>query len=274
MSAQYVHIQVNLNSLLGGLLHSLQRTINVVSVGLQGVGTLQGELPSLPGAWATFAPRGPGECTAEEAREHYRVWALRAGFRDHIEAINPFLEKAREVCALYSLKTLSEVKGRDWNEAVVKQAEEFHWMGLAKKHQYLRDRFDIELSLSAELESINDTRNCLVHRAGVVGSQDVNEDDALVVKWRRYALVVEGEQGERMLSPSNRVVEEGETVSLRTSQKASRPFAVGDSVSFDTQEFSEIGYTLYLYGQELTEKVQAYGERCGIEFRELERDTK
>ena len=267
--AKYVRVHVNLDGLLGGLQSSLQATVDVVSVGLMGVRVAPEREVLLPGAWASFAPGGPQGRTVADVRGEYPTWALRCGFRDHIEAISPFLEKSREVCAIYSLNILPEVKGRDWNKAVVKEAKEFHEMGLPAKLEHLQDDYGIELQFGEEVKSINKARNCLVHRAGVVAPRDVNEGDTLIVRWRRYELVVKGEQGERRITPDDPVFEKGEIIRLHADRAVSRRFAFGDSLIFDAQEFSEIGYTLSLFAQDLVHQVQKYGKRCGIQSREL-----
>lgn len=267
MAKYDLSIHVDLGALLGGLQRSLQRTIDLVSLGLIAVDLAPPGALSLPEAFFEFTPALNQKRTVETAKEEYKSWALCSGLRDCVEAISAFLEEVRRVCAVYSLKTMEEVRGGDWNARMVNEPRKFHRFGLPNKLRYLAETYSLDTDLSEELLSINRARNCLVHRGGVVSERDTNEGDTLVVKWRRLEMTVRGETGERVVESPGHVFEAGEMLSVREGS-ASKTFHKGDSITFTPQEFSELGYTFFVFGQHLVKKLEDYGRECGVPFRQ------
>lgn len=266
MTKYDLSIHVDLRALLGGLQRSLQRTIDLVSLGLIAVDSAPAGALSLPQAFFQFTPAPNQKRTVETAKEEYKSWALCSGLRDCVEAISAFLEEVRTVCAVYSLKTMEEVRRADWNARMVNEPRKFHRFGLPNKLGHLAETYSLDTDLSEELLSINRARNCLVHRGGVVSERDTNDGDSLVIKWRRLEIIVRGDAGERVAEP-HALFEAGEEMFPREGT-ASRTFHKGDSITFTPQEFSELGYTFFVFGQRLVKKIEDYGRECGVPIRE------
>lgn len=268
MTIHQVKVRVDLNAHLGGLLRSLQETIDYVSVGIMAVPGLSGEDVRLPGAIFQFYPvRSDQRRSLDQVKSEYPIWALRHGFRDQIEIISHYLEETRTACALYSLNMLNEVRGKDWNTVILKGREKFNWKKFPEKLDFLEQKYGIILNLAEEVKSINKARNCLVHRRGIVSQADANDGNRLTVMWRGLEITATGAQGERNVIPGKTIVEGGEILQLGF-VSGSKSFAHGESVSFSASEFSEISLTLYLFGEDLAKKVEEYGRKCGIKFRE------
>lgn len=124
--------------------------------------------------------------------------------------------------------------------------------------------FNVDADFQTLVLSINTGRNCLVHRGGIVQAQDLDTQEGMLVRWRKWELVVVGVAGERVVTPPA-VVSAGERAGLRE-VGSSRLFKLGDRVVFSTQEFSELCSTLFRFGQTLVASLEAYARARNIPF--------
>ena len=276
MTTQHVNVHVNLGALLGQLQHAIQRTIYLAALGLNATPRLIQDDLQLLGTSISMQLAGPSVWPIEEAREGFEHWILMNGLRDATEAISGFLEETRMVLAVWQLGIRSRsgpVTGADWHEATVSQQQRFHRLGLPDKIDNLQKSYSLLLDpdLVGHLRTINNARNCLVHRQGIVQERDVNEDGALRVSWRRLALVIQGPEGERAGFPGA-IVDVGETlyVSIRD---VSKLFPLGNAISFSVQEFADICWSLSLLGLSTTKLIEDWARERGIELQMPQDDT-
>jgi hypothetical protein len=138
---------------------------------------------------------------------------------------------------------------------------------LPDKIQHLQDTYSLALDpdLVRHLQSINAARNCLVHRRGLVQEQDLNEDGALRVSWRRLAPVITGAAGEREFYPGILVVP-GESVGV-SNRDVSKSFPLGTAIAFSVQEFADVCWSLFLFGDSTTKRVEDWARAHGYELR-------
>jgi hypothetical protein len=268
MAKDHLSVRVELGGLIGGLQRSIQRCVGLVSFGLLAMeNTTDGEL-ELPGAYFQLAIAGDEHRRFAAVKEDFQTWILTGGLRDSVEAVSVSLEQARSVCAVWSFAPGADITGQEWNERMVTEARKFHRLGLPHKIGFLKDEYDPRLApdLTEHLLSINRARNCLVHRRGIVSDLDVNSPDGLLVRWLKMELLIEGPSGQRSVIPPARA-EAGETVSLRQAE-TTKLFRVGERVAFDAQEFSELCWTFFRFGQQLVSNLEAYGRARGVPFTE------
>lgn len=269
MAEHTFSVHVNLAALTSQLQRALQRSIDLTSFGLMAAARAPREdALKLPGAWFQLATAGNEALDFESAGAEFQKWAVACGLRDSIEAMRVFLEEARNIVAVWSLTGRPTIMGEEWNAKMVREAREFHKMGLPGKIEFLKKNYDpVLLPDSAdEVLSINDARNCLVHRRGIVADRDLNALDGLLVQWRKFELVVRGPGGERVIVPPA-TIQGGETLSGRQA-RASRLFRLGEGVSFSPQEFAELCWTLLWFGKALVQNVEAHGKAKGVKFTE------
>jgi hypothetical protein len=155
-----------------------------------------------------------------------------------------------------ALRLSAEVTGSVWNSEMVEQGQKFDWLSLPKKFEYLENKFGLERpELSGDVLSINAARNCLAHRGGVVGRQDVRgvTDDGLVVSWRKIQIRVRGVNGERVIAEPARV-EKGELVMMELSQ-TSRSFKLGQKIELSVSDYVGIATTLTVFGLQLDDSI-------------------
>jgi hypothetical protein len=213
------------------------------------------QLPGIRDAWIHLAPA----TTIDDAlTADFEAWCLSNALRDAIEAINWFLEEAREVCGVYKLTQREEFPAEDYL-AFQAMRNKFHEYGLPPKLQYLKTEFGVSAGdeITTSLVSANDTRNCLVHRRGIVAERDKNTDDGLMVRWLTLALQAGVDGSLRSVGPGSEISKD-EALQV-VSQARSKIFTVGDRIRFDPQEFSEVCLTLRLFVTRMTRSIEEYG---------------
>jgi hypothetical protein len=258
--------------MIGALQRSLQRTLDIVSFGLQAAEKAKDiDRLLLPEIRMHFSIAENRKLDVESARKEFRIWVIASGLRDCAEAVNPLMEEARKVCALYLLAEKKRIKNVELQQKVFGPIRKYHRAGLPDKLKILREEYDPILipELSDHVMSINAARNCLVHRKGIVAEQDLNTPDALMVRWRRKELLVRDDEGNENVIELPYLAEKDVTASLRFVD-AGRVFNLGEAINFSTREFSDLCMTFFFFGQQLVANLQKYGETKGMAFRHPE----
>ena len=268
MSTHAINVTVNLNALRGELQRSLQKTIYLVAAGLQTKEHISANQLQLPTASISIEFNSGLNWDHDKAQEEYSKWVLSNGFRDAIENVSAFLESAHRVLSFWELagkqKDGTDITGADWNDVIVNAGRKFHVLGLPHKLEHIKKQHAIlfDETLGSHVLSINQARNCLVHRVGIVSDRDLTTDNALEVQWRRMVFVVQNKDGEKELVMGE-VVEKGSGLAMRHEDKT-KSFALGSRIEFTVQEFSDISWCLFLFANELVLKVSDYGVKKGF----------
>lgn len=268
MAEYSITLHVNLAAVTSHLQRVLQGTIDLTSFGLMAAERAQNEEGlKWPGAWFQLSTAGNEALDFDGASADFKQWVVAAGLRDGIEAVGYFLEEVRKVCAAWSFSGRPSILGEEWISKMEREPKKFHRLGLPDKMEFLRKDYGADAFLpdsADEVLSINDARNCLVHRRGIVADRDLNMPDGLLVRWRKVELVVRGPGGERVIVPPA-TINAGEALAGREG-KASKLFRLGESVSFSPQEFAEMCWTLLWFGKTIVQRLEAYGKEQSIRF--------
>jgi len=154
-------------------------------------------------------------------------------------------EKSKDKAGLISVSELSAVM----------EGKSFHRMGQPDKLDHLRRRHSIDLDsgLQRHLESINNARNCLVHRQGVVTERDLNGGSHMVVEWRKFRALMQSGSNESELKLGEPVGADA-TLVLRVVDDR-KEFGLGETVRFDEQEFADVVSGIYSFAMDLVRKV-------------------
>jgi len=262
----------------GVLQAELQRAVDLVAFGLRAADTATPVDLSIPGVSSHVSPAQSRSLSIEEARAEFRSWILANGFRDCVEAIGPSLEWARKFCFIWTRPgdvTIQEdgtitlgaiISGEEWNKEIIEGAKKFDFMGLANKLSHLEQKYGFRPpSLHEHILTLNKARNCLSHRRGIVGEEDVNDPSGpfLRIVWRRLQFTVRTEQGEKPLElPAH--VEAGSLLAMSFVDTSKR-FAIGERLQITPEEFVEMAMTFLLFALQLQESLKQMEERRRIE---------
>lgn len=260
---------LELESPSGEIQKAIQRSIDLVSFGLQAADRLETESLEIPGQRFQLSPVKNLAMEVEQARDEFRTWVLANGLRDCVDAIGPSLEWARKTCFLWTregevtekidgkLNLSAKITGEEWNVHIIDEARDFEYWPLRKKLNHLQDKYHLpQPELSEAVLSISYARNCLTHRKGIVGLEDLKDksEGGLLVTWSRLEIKASGEEGERVLELPSRV-QEGEILSLGF-VSVSKKFALGDRILFSPAEFVEISLTFLLFALEIENSIK------------------
>jgi len=268
MEKKVLSVRIDLDAVTAVPSKAIWRSTQLVAYGFEAAdelhkavtdGRVLDELPGIRGTWMNLAPPTKIDSLV---REEFERWCLVNALRDPIEAINWFLEEVRRVCAIYELGKRESFTAEEYF-AFEDFAKKFHGYGLPPKLEYVLKNFSVTAGteLTEHLKSVNDARNCLVHRRGIVEPHDANADAGLRVTWRTLIVRAGNEDESRAIEPGS-LVKQGEIVRLVAEDRV-RTFALGERITFTAQEFIEICLSLQLFVNEMVRSVQNYGQRPG-----------
>jgi hypothetical protein len=109
------------------------------------------------------------------------------------------------------------------------------------------------LEFTPEMQSLQDVRNCLEHRGGVVGEKDLDAAGKLRLVLPTLVPFANEETGAVELHAGYYAKKNTEIVVKRISRE--REYALGERFAFTAQEFSEIANGCWLLSQSLLEKL-------------------
>lgn len=134
-----------------------------------------------------------------------------------------------------------------WNETIVLGAQKFDRLTLPDKVDRLEEIGLHRPPFTDVIFSLNAARNCLTHRAGIVGPMDLKSphDEGLEVMWTRIAMTSSDGREVRIGSQVD-----GGTITVEVTP-TSRTFAIGERVTLTEDEFAEIAQTFLFYAQQV-----------------------
>jgi hypothetical protein len=243
--------------------------MSLVAIGLNAKKGISTEDLQLPEVTTYHHFDSTNQWTVEQAGEGWESWVLRNGFRDVAEAISGLLEETQSVLSYWQLVKIQDsrpIQGEDWNEMVVSRGSRFHRLGLPDKIDFLKKEYGLLLAdaLVQQVLSINAARNCLVHRGGVVTTQDTRGADQLVIEWSALVMLLIENGIEKEIEPPY-LVEAGGQIGVATRPRT-KAFAVGQVVIVTAKEFSQICWTLFIFAMTCAQMLEAHGKAQGIQF--------
>lgn len=268
------HHQFKINVDLRGITNRAQlisqRTINFVALGLnstESISTNNLELPDLTIQQHFHSAAFENE---ENLKSSWKRWVLLSGFRDIAEAVGAILEEVQRVLSFWKLVELQQQKGKlhgsDWNFIIEGRRKKFHQLNFPRKLDFLNTKYSFKLNeeIISQISSINAIRNCLAHRMGLVSSEDVNEDQKLILKFSTLEISV-SENGEEVPIKLPYYAEKETQISV-TSKPRQLQFGLRQFVNIETEDFSQVCCTLFCFAQNCSSELETYGKSKGINF--------
>ena len=261
---KHVKISVNTGALLGNFLADIQSLLDIITFVYAGLESADEELYQEHLSFMSFHPATNRKLTFEDAGKRSRQWLLTSFLTDCVNATGNFLDECRKICAVYRLGGQGKIVGQEFKDVFERDWSRFHRLGFPDKFQSLKNEFGAETQFEEHFLSLNQARNCLVHRRGVVSSRDTNEKDKLVVKWRIMQLVASPPDGnEEIPIHEPTTVEGGWSIGVKF-QDRFRAFEIGQRITLQAVELYQSIFTLYSFASELVKSIEAYGVAQGV----------
>jgi len=266
MASHKINIKIDLGGLIGELGRSVQRTISLVASGLRVKQHITSESLYLPDINVGMTYDRPIWTTDETQNEFVR-WLLINGFRDVTESVSAFLESVHDVLSFWEIacyqQSKTEVTGGDWNRIIVGGHKSFNKRHFPDKLNHISSHeINIEAKLKNQVLTINATRNCLVHRRGVVLNVDLNIGGGLQIQWTKMVLILINKDGEKEVVPPFEA-DKGDKIALRNREEK-KIFPLGTQIQFTVQEFSDICWCVFLFGNSLKDSIEKRGLELGL----------
>lgn len=212
-------------------------------------------------------PANISDDSVNEFKREFRVWVIGNGLRELVETWDVLLDKLYSVLLSATWWKTTDRSDQANARAYEKRDARFRKLGTSGKLEVLRKEFLVGLEFGTEIESIKRARNCLVHRLGVVGPEDIGDGGTLEVTWRMMELYGYEKDGSEFVPSLDSFPIEfpvDSPVKLRHRVNA-KSLLMGESLEFSEVEVTEICYTFRLaVDQARSALVEAF-ERMGVQ---------
>jgi hypothetical protein len=213
--------------------------------------------PGLENVFFRFDVRGP-DLTAEQRRGLYESWILARAFQDLMRGVRGSLDQAYLFTEIIS-RPVHRVKSDSTLDDLAAPFLE----AAAKKHfpdllAVVNSRLEKPLDFAVAYQSLQNARNCLEHRGGVVGRIDVGKNDSLELSFPRIKIFYErhGEEVELEAGvPVNAGDGQAEVQLLRRFDVRQRRFVLGERLALTASDFDEIAFACYYFGSQLATRL-------------------
>lgn len=208
--------------------------------------------------------------TLEHFKEEFKIWIEACALREAIEAFVLFLDELHHACSIVAA-------GRDNTsfDQVIEKQRKFAQEGVPNKLNILNQRYDITSENSANILKVYKARNCLAHRNGRIGQEDIRDDTQFIVAWRGMDLFIEEPDGTRSnlseIPEGGLLLKNGGAVKVQFVER-SRSFNKGDILSLSTRDLAEICWFLADEAKTIIQSAIAYANANGVVVNQAEHD--
>jgi hypothetical protein len=230
----------------------------VVMIASQVVGTCLRALanedlspPELQGGFISYRFSGP-EMSVGERRETYQNWILSKGFQDLARGVRATLEEALFYIDMGKLE-LRRATLKSLQVEMVKIRKKGAGLHFPKLLKEVNKDLSEPMSFAAEFKSLQKVRNCLEHRGGLVGHQDVDRATrTMTLSFPRLGAFYR--RGDEEVELALGGVDEEISVYLKLVTR-SQEYALGAAVVISADDFAEIATACHLFATEIASKL-------------------
>lgn len=267
MSEPKLNIHINLQTAERTFLLGMQAITQRVTLGMVAVDRCEERPIEMPGLF--FSMRfGKNTSVDEQARQDFKSWIVGVGFREAMEMLEPLIVDMRFVAGLAKAHKngtlVAPISGTSTQilEALrVRETKQFTKHGWPRKLATLKTEFGILIPYTDELLSINAARNCMTHRAGIVGAMDVNDptQSAFVLRYMTCGVACNTPEGQKLIiNGPGMVLPAGCSPAHGSPVPQQKLFKPGERLIFTAQEFAHIAYTICSIGIEIIKTTGQY----------------
>jgi len=198
-------------------------------------------------------------------KEKFLIWIEAQGFRDLVETFAVYLDSLFEACQLIKTKEVSEENRNNHLDFCKK--------GTWQKLQILKEQFSVQPDNPNYLISLTWARNCLVHRQGIVGPEDIpGNGNALEIDWLGMDILIKTPSGEEHYlfdNPQQKSLDlpDGGKMMLKFIERRRR-YTLGETLTLSTRDLAEISWFYAREAKSICKKSEAFAKKSGIPVNE------
>jgi len=202
------------------------------------------------------------EKTLTDFKTEFGRWIVGNGLRELIETFCVFLDEIHLVCLLVATSA-----GKISKDQFQTKNAGFRHYGLKDKLKHLNDDFGVATGQSDYLMSINQARNCLTHRRGIVGIEDCLNGKELIVRWKGIDTYAETPSGERIslfpMPGGGVLLAEGGKI-MAAFPERTKMFPLRSLITFSPRDLSEICHFTLNQTNEVICAIEEHARNSGI----------
>lgn len=213
--------------------------------------------------------------------EAFRQWIIANGFKELIETFELYLDHVYATMMRIESWEYSQASGLGCDGIEQRNKfKTFQWCGVTDKLARLEKEFGIFTEFNEELDSIKRARNCLTHRLGIVGQEDLKKDKnkqiietELIVKWHVMEWYGYNEDGSEFIPQIDSLPVQfptGSPMKIRFPERQ-KSFAIGTPISFEPCELNEICFSFLLKTSQMEKALIQAIQARGIEVNTTEK---
>lgn len=206
-------------------------------------------------------PDNLSEEVLNHVKDEFKIWIEGNGFRELVETFSVFLDKIYRACAV------AEVSGRRIESVEFqRKIKTFEKEGFPNKLNILSNNFAVRPQHVDYIKSLNKARNCLTHRRGIVGTEDI-DGQHLRVRWLGMDIFIQTPAGDRHqfddFPEEGLYLPDGGSVMLQFVERE-RLFDVGDLLKLSTKDLAEICWFFQDQARSAVNSATEYLKSVGI----------
>ena len=256
-------INIDLDKLLEVALNGVRRASVFMGLGVNAAiddGFSKYQLSSLTNI--QLVPDNVPEETLKHFKEEFRLWVEAAGFRELADTFANYLDSVYRTCLI--MKAISEKSSlADLSESHANYRKE----GFPNKLNILLQCFSVGPAHGSYLLDLSRARNCLTHRRGIVGDEDLRGETEFSTKWLGMDVFIEEPGGKRHLfnetPQEGLLLTNGGSLMIGFNERA-RTFKRGDKLILSTRDLAEICWFYDREARSILESVLEFASSIGI----------
>jgi hypothetical protein len=260
-----MEIQIDLDKLLDKALTGVRRASVFMGLGVNAA--LDPNFRSFQLSRLTRIQIVPDDISDEALlhfKDEFRLWIEAGGFRELTETFSSYLDSLYHTCLV-----LQAVPRKELVSSIDKTHKKFQFKVFPDKLSVLAQCFSVGPTHRDYLVSLNRARNCLTHRRGIVGIDDIRGEANFTVSWRGSAIFGETSSGERNyideIPEGGVLLPEGASLMVQLVERK-RAFSLGAKLVLSTGDLAEICMFYDHEARDAIKSVIRFAESLGVQI--------
>jgi len=214
-----------------------------------------------------LVPENATETQLADFKDNFEKWIISNGLRELVESYAVFLDEIFQA-SLWFATSKELIKAEEANKLL----KSFKKIGVEGKLKSLRTHFNISTAKEKYFSSINQARNCITHRRGKVGQEDLRDKEKFELVWWAFELIARSTDGQEIsltppLPKEGILIESGGSIYLKVIDKI-KEYNLGDFLKFSPSELNEICLLFQLATDDIIKSTVTYSKSIGIQIAE------
>lgn len=200
--------------------------------------------------------------TLQHFKDEFKVWIQAGALREATESFALFLDELHRACSI-----VHAVNNQVSTEELAEKQANFSKEGVPNKINMLEQRYNVTSAGKAYLLLLNRARNCLTHRNGHVGPEDLKGESHFTVQWRGLDVFIQEPNGQKTMMDAipegGLLLEEGGSVNVQIVER-NRSFKDGAMLSLSPRDLAEINWFYANEARAILTTGLAYAQANGV----------